>query len=409
MVSKGGQKLLIDQDALEVLKKELIPMARLVTPNFPESMSLLPRDGDIFKISEAANYAVELQQSLGCSAVLLKGGHLNQVPDKTTVIDILYDGEAICEFASPRIVTENTHGTGCTLSAAITAFIARGAESLREAVDQAKSYIQGAIQNSLEIGSGHGCLHHMWRHTDIATHTQNVPIIESDSRRFSDMLWKSTGTDELFQRILEHPFLQRLTSGTLEYEAFHRFIVQDALYLRHYGRGLALIGARAYSSERISEKNRFPTLVMLCDFAQGAIEAELSMHRTWLKQWQISIREEDMSPTCMLYTSYLISTAYDRPFEEAAAAYLPCFWIYHRVGQELAKRGSPNEMYQQWINQYASEEFGAAVEKMKTIVDQSCVGLAPQRVQEVAAHFKRTCQMEYMFWDAAFRNQQWPT
>jgi thiaminase (transcriptional activator TenA) len=378
-------------------------------------MALFPRVGEVLNLTDANDYAREMKQHLGCAAVLLKGGHLDQIPTKDTVVDVLYDGSEITEFSAPRIATENTHGTGCTLAAAITAFVARGVTPLHDAVREAKSYIQGAIQSALDIGSGHGCLHHMWQHTNISTHSNTSSITSemasssSEPQRFSDMLWKSTGTDQIFQRILEHPFLNRLTTGTLELEAFHRFIIQDALYLRHYGRGLALIGARAYSSERISEVNRFPTLVMLCDFAQGAIEAELSMHRTWLQQWQTAIREEDMSPACTLYTSYLISAAYDRPFEEAAAAYLPCFWIYHRVGQELAKLGSPNAMYQKWIDQYASEEFGAAVEKMKTIVDQSCVGLAPQRIQEVAVHFKRTCQMEYMFWDAAFRNQQWPT
>jgi thiaminase/transcriptional activator TenA len=145
------------------------------------------------------------------------------------------------------------------------------------------------------------------------------------------------------------------------------------------------------------------------EFSNGTITAELDMHGSWLKEWNIQIREEDMSPACQLYTSYLISTAYDRPFEEAAVAYLPCFWIYHLVGQALAQHGSPDPMYQRWIEEYSSKEFEKSVDKMKAIVNQVCEGpLTADKKEILLNHFKRTCQMEYMFWDSAYKNNQWP-
>jgi thiaminase/transcriptional activator TenA len=149
----------------------------------------------------------------------------------------------------------------------------------------------------------------------------------------------------------------------------------------------------------------------MIEFAQGAINAELAMHASWLKEWDnLEIRDEDMNPTCQLYTSYLISVAYDRPFEEAVVAYLPCFWIYHKVGMALAQSGSPDPTYQRWIDEYASPEFEAGVNQMKSIVDAVCGDQSDQmRWKELAHHFKRTCEMEYMFWDAAYRDVKWPT
>lgn len=156
MISKSGHRLLEDDAAFE-LKNKLIPIATLVTPNIPEAEVLsdftIQSKQDLYKACEAIH-------QLGAQAVFLKGGHLAGNPD-----DLFYDGKTFTWFKSERIQTSNTHGTGCTLSAAIAANLALG-QNLLQAIGNAKEYITGAIQNSLSIGNGHGPLNHFYRQSE---------------------------------------------------------------------------------------------------------------------------------------------------------------------------------------------------------------------------------------------------
>lgn len=154
MVSKSGHHLL-QPDAVDALRRELLPMAEIVTPNLPEAGVLLGRD-EPRTIAEMREAARALHQ-LGPRYVLLKGGHLNDA-DST---DILDDGTTQLEFRSTRIATRNTHGTGCTLSAAITALLPQRA-SVAAAVREAKEWLTSAIgaADQLAIGHGHGPVHH---------------------------------------------------------------------------------------------------------------------------------------------------------------------------------------------------------------------------------------------------------
>ncbi len=155
MVAQSGDKLLKD-DAVAALKEELIPLAHLITPNLPEAEVLLGRAITTLAAMEEA--ARELGK-FGCSNVLIKGGHLEDADSD----DLLYlgDEQRLLRFPGERIATNNNHGTGCTLSSAIAAGLAKGLP-LSEAVAQAKQYITAAIQAgaAYRIGKGHGPLHH---------------------------------------------------------------------------------------------------------------------------------------------------------------------------------------------------------------------------------------------------------
>ena len=159
MVAQSGDKLLQD-DAVEALKLHLIPLAEVLTPNIPEASVLLGR-----KISTAAEMpaAAEELAGLGCRSVLVKGGHLEGEDSD----DCLYlGGEArVVRLPGARIATRNNHGTGCTLSSAIAANLAKGAE-IEAAVQHAKEYVTGAIRAgaSYRIGHGHGPVHHFWKY-----------------------------------------------------------------------------------------------------------------------------------------------------------------------------------------------------------------------------------------------------
>ena len=154
MVAKGGARLLRD-DAIDALRTLLLPLAAVVTPNLPEAEVLLGRA--IRTLDERRQAARDLV-ALGARAAVVKGGHA----DEALAIDHYFDGTELVELQSPRIATPNTHGSGCVFSAAIAAELAKGSDSLA-AVHQAKEFITGAIQASLEVGRGHGPVNPMFK------------------------------------------------------------------------------------------------------------------------------------------------------------------------------------------------------------------------------------------------------
>jgi hydroxymethylpyrimidine/phosphomethylpyrimidine kinase len=154
MVATSGDRLLA-ADAVEALRSKLIPHASIITPNLPEAAALLDEP------VAASEAAIETQGrrllAMGCSAVLIKGGH-GQGPES---VDYLVNGNGMMALAAPRIATKNTHGTGCSLSSAIAAGLAKGDE-LQTAVVNAKTWISAAIAaaDRLDVGHGNGPIHH---------------------------------------------------------------------------------------------------------------------------------------------------------------------------------------------------------------------------------------------------------
>lgn len=152
MVSTSGDALFV-ADTVDAIRATLLPLATLVTPNLDEAEILVgSRVRDVFSMRSAAEALV---RQFGAGAALVKGGHL----DSDTMIDVLFhDGEARL-FSHPRIDTKNTHGTGCTLSSAITAHLAKG-ERLGEAVRLSLDFVHEAIRTAPSLGAGHGPLNH---------------------------------------------------------------------------------------------------------------------------------------------------------------------------------------------------------------------------------------------------------
>lgn len=152
MISKSGYHLL-QPDAEKVLISELLPLSTVVTPNIPEAEVLVRKKIETLTEMEEAARAIH---AMGPRNVLLKGGHRS---DDAT--DILFDGQKVLRFEAPRVPTRNTHGTGCTLSSAIAANLAKNL-SVEQAVAAAKQYITIAIEHALPIGKGVGPTHHFY-------------------------------------------------------------------------------------------------------------------------------------------------------------------------------------------------------------------------------------------------------
>jgi hydroxymethylpyrimidine/phosphomethylpyrimidine kinase len=155
MVAKGGARLLRDE-AVDALREHLVPLAAVITPNLPEAQVLLGRS--VTSLEERRQAARDLV-AMGARAAVVKGGHADDA------IDVFFDGTRMVELRGDRIETANTHGSGCVFSAAIAAWLARGADPLR-AAREAKTFISHAIANSLEIGHGHGPVNPMFALTD---------------------------------------------------------------------------------------------------------------------------------------------------------------------------------------------------------------------------------------------------
>jgi hydroxymethylpyrimidine/phosphomethylpyrimidine kinase len=153
MSAKSGDALL-DEEALAAMKAELLGRAFLVTPNIPEAEALA---GLAIRSDEDRREAARRIAALGPAAVVIKGGHF----PSENITDLLYTRSEFVEFSQPRVPGRNTHGTGCTFSAAITAHLAQG-RSLRDAIPLVQQYVAGAIRHAPDLGRGVGPMEHFW-------------------------------------------------------------------------------------------------------------------------------------------------------------------------------------------------------------------------------------------------------
>ncbi|MEG0618921.1 MAG: bifunctional hydroxymethylpyrimidine kinase/phosphomethylpyrimidine kinase [Bacilli bacterium] len=159
MVAKGGAHLMENQ-ALEVMKIRMLPLATVLTPNIPEAEELT---GKSIQTEEDIKKAAKILQKFGSKNVLIKGGHTKN--DKCARDYLLMADGTERWYESPRIETKDTHGTGCTFSACITAELAKG-KSVEKAVEIAKDFIQAAIAHPIEVGQGHGPTNH-WAYGEL--------------------------------------------------------------------------------------------------------------------------------------------------------------------------------------------------------------------------------------------------
>jgi len=219
-------------------------------------------------------------------------------------------------------------------------------------------------------------------------------------KKFTDQLWE--GITPIYQAILTHPFVTGLTDGSLSEDRFRFYVVQDAHYLRDFAKALAAAAASA---------PRDKWTQFLSEHARDTLVVERALHDSFFRDWSLTpeqVYATPVAPTNLAYTSYLLRVAYGGSFEEAVAALLPCDWIYIQVGRELEKKGSPNPLYQRWIDTYASAEFWAIVQKLIGIVGAAAEDLSESRREVLQHHFTVTSRYEWMFWDMAWRMEAWP-
>ena len=217
---------------------------------------------------------------------------------------------------------------------------------------------------------------------------------------FSEDAWARI--TPIYREILAMKFNLELAAGSLPREKFIHYMLQDAHYLVHFGKALAVTGARAPDPD---------AMIQFTHSAEACVVVERSLHEGFFKDFGIKAEEAAAtkpSPTCSHYISYLLATACNAPYEVSVAALLPCFWIYGEVGKHLLEIAAGDNPYQAWIDTYADEEFEAGINKVIAIADSSAATATPAIREQMFEAFERASVLEWMFWDSAYRLEAWP-
>ena len=214
------------------------------------------------------------------------------------------------------------------------------------------------------------------------------------SRHRSGRIWRA---------IENHSFLRELHAGTLPMDRFTYFILQDYVYLLDFAQVLCQGAAKSPD---------LATLEMFARHALGAVEVERSFHASFGKTLGLS-REQlaavKKGPITQTYIGHLQAVARSGSLSEIVAAVLPCYWIYAEAGRRL-RRGAPSKpkVYREWIETYASEDFWKPVREQIQLMDILGAAATPREKKLLVDHFVLSSRYEFMFWEQAYRLEQWP-
>lgn len=215
--------------------------------------------------------------------------------------------------------------------------------------------------------------------------------------KWSENTWAETLP--VYQKILTLPFIQQLIDGTLDKQKFLFYIQQDALYLAEYGKVLTGIASRLNKPDHIES---------FIHFSGDSIAVEKELHASF-KDILGGGCVTQPSPTCLLYTSFLLRQLVSAPIEVIVASVLPCFRIYKEVGDyilENQKKG--NNPYQSWIDTYGGESFAESVKTAIAIADELAASCTPAQQKAMTEAYVTCSKMEWMFWDSAWKQEEWP-
>ena len=218
---------------------------------------------------------------------------------------------------------------------------------------------------------------------------------------FTDRLRKLV--EPIMEAQHNHPFVQGVGDGTLDLEKFKFWVRQDYLYLIEYARLFSLAAARSPSLEEMGQ---------YADLAQYALATEMELHRSYAREFGISVEElehEEKAPTCQAYTDFLVRTASVGSFGEFAAAFLPCVDGYCEIGQRLASRGLPSdERYAKWIQMYGSSDMLALDARVLRLVDSVAAGQPLEELHRMERAYITSARYEYLFWEMCWQKETWP-
>ena len=219
---------------------------------------------------------------------------------------------------------------------------------------------------------------------------------------FSDELRRTAAP--MWDREKRHPFVTGIGDGTLALDSFRYYMRQDYIFLIDFCRAVSLAVAKAQDVE---------SMAWFARLLHETLNTEMSLHIGFCRDFGITeedLRATEPSPTTLAYTGHLVQTAYSGGVEEIASALLPCSWGYAEIGRMLYGRGVPTNqpLYARWIEMYNSPEFAELARWLRSFIDRVAQESGEAGLKRMEGAFLLSSQYEYMFWDAAFRMEQWP-
>lgn len=209
---------------------------------------------------------------------------------------------------------------------------------------------------------------------------------------FTTTAWQAAAP--IVQAIEQHPFIAGLADGTLAPDRFRYYMEQDACYLAHYARTLALAASQAPHADGV-------------EFWAGSAVRAITVERELHAQFVADAARVVASPTCVAYTGSLAALATQGCYPALTAGLLPCFRIYQHVGARLAPHATVTHPYRQWIAAYADPAFAAAAGQAGALVDRAVAAGGAAAAARAQAAFLAACRHEWRFWDAAWRRESW--
>ncbi|MCT3400281.1 thiaminase II [Lentilactobacillus hilgardii] len=205
----------------------------------------------------------------------------------------------------------------------------------------------------------------------------------------------------LWQESFDHPFIKELAAGSLPTDTFRYYLKQDRYYLENFG------DLHQQIADHLSDAS---IKQFLYDGAQGLHDDEATIRREFFQELSITtdeIKATPIAPNAYNYVSHMYHELNEGSPARAAAALLPCYWLYNEIGKKLVKNGSPVEIYQQFINTYDSNGFTDATNQMINIVDKLGEQADPDEKQKMNTAFIRSSYYELHFWGMAYNHQKW--
>ncbi|MFI8778157.1 bifunctional hydroxymethylpyrimidine kinase/phosphomethylpyrimidine kinase [Brachybacterium paraconglomeratum] len=411
MVATSGDRLLEPEAEQAMIR--FCSLATVVTPNIDE-LAVLTGEPRAHDEDEALAQAARWSEATGV-AVVVKTGHLDSRAVTNTWIAA--DGTRH-RVHSTRVDTTSTHGTGCSLAAALATRLGAG-EDPATALAWVTDWLHEAIAHgaALQVGSGNGPVDHAHRARRLAAAGSSAPwvaagavperwerpaqltaLVTADGPAASvspvgpwtEALWAAGAP--LAGAIEDSGFVSALVDGSLPEEQFSFYLAQDAHYLQRYSRALATLAA---TSEAPAAREFWS------DSSRHCVDTELELHRAWLAA-RPDAAEVAVSPVTSAYTDFLLARALGDPTAVGAAAALPCFWLYAQVGASLPE--VPDEHpYAGWLLTYRDPTFVEGVRGALGVVERELAGAAPAVRAEAARAFLLACRHELEFFEQARR------
>lgn len=206
----------------------------------------------------------------------------------------------------------------------------------------------------------------------------------------------------IWEAQLEHPFVRQLGDGSLDVERFKRWVLQDYRYLEEFARIFAWAVAKA---DRLESMGWYAKVLDL------TLNSEMALHRTYAERFGITEAELEatpMWPTTRAYTDFLVRTSADGDMADLLAALLPCAWGYVHIARSLAEGDPPEDQrYADWISQYASDEFAAALDWLRAEFDRVTEHVSDEKRARLTEIFMISSRYEWEFWEMCWNGEEW--